>query len=50
MVSYPQQRLYFLPLPHGHGWLRPTLVERIGAGRAESNGFLRSLAELARSE
>jgi hypothetical protein len=27
----PQQRLYFLPLPHEHGWLRPTLARlRIG--------------------
>ena len=23
-ATFPQQRLYFFPLPHGHGALRPT--------------------------
>ncbi len=29
----PQQRLYFLPLPHGHGSLRPTLGAVLATGR-----------------
>ena len=29
----PQQRLYFLSLPQGHGALRPMWVERAGAGK-----------------
>jgi hypothetical protein len=29
----PQQRLYFLPLPHGHGSFRPGVSDaRIGVG------------------
>ena len=27
----PQHFLYFLPLPHGHGWLRPTFVDFLAA-------------------
>src|SRR5262249_1642129 len=37
-LSYaPQQRLYFLPLPHGQASLRPTLPEGVApAGRGEA--------------
>jgi hypothetical protein len=28
-VYLPQHFLYFLPLPQGQGWLRPTLAERL---------------------
>jgi hypothetical protein len=33
----PQQRLNFMPLPHGHGSLRPTVAARLaGAGLTAS--------------
>jgi len=33
-----QHRLYFLPLPHGHAWLAPTLVLRLGAVAGAARG------------
>ena len=29
-AARPQQRLYFLPLPHGHGSFRPTARSPLG--------------------
>ena len=41
-----QHRLYFRPLPHGHGWLAPTLVRRRGAaaGGVARVSFHRSIS------
>ena len=33
-----QQRLYFLPLPHGHGWFRPTFRPRFPIGAEDLIG------------
>ena len=44
----PQQRLYFVPEPHGHGSLRPTLPETSRVSIAESS-VARSVASLRRT-
>ena len=35
----PQHLLYFLPLPQGHGSLRPTFVAGVGAAAGVSRAF-----------
>lgn len=32
----PQHFLYFFPLPHGHGWLRPTFLDSLGTAPTSS--------------